>query len=561
MKIFKRILALALVLVLLSTTAAWADNPYAKYRDGDSQTEATAETTEAPAVDPTETPAVTPTEAPAADPTEEPAEEAASGKSAEFEEPDKSEQLKEFEITYVHAPDGESVQTYTSPDGEVYKELLDSTPVIIAAQRGDYSCIVDARALYYDSRENLFYYGWVETEYLDSGYYSNGDNQVTPLRTELETWSNIENIYSVRSSSYDRDTVGLIGLKSDGTTVSSHSSADGISLSNWGKLESIYSISGTIFGLKEDGGVKIYTSYEGFYPNREFYDDEVWDLMFYDEKYADDIWDLRYADAEKIIFAYDNGGLIVLLSDGTVRMSDELGYVYKAGEGFGKEYAFSENGVWNYIEVSKGGKLTLYTEKNGKLDFDNGKDVTNDDAYAIENILNDVVDIAAKYPDEGFTALKSDGSVVLYGSMAPDSQCYYDDQAFNYDFDGLDELVDMKMGIKDGKLVTVTQDGSFGDDFGEQADPNIYGEWSNIVYAVIGGGTLAAVDSDGNTYGCKFGESPDCGQTDFTGWKNVKSVVLVNDWRMETFATLGITKDGKVLIAGTLPDESDLWGG
>ena len=242
-------------------------------------------------------------------------------------------------------------------------------------------------------------------------------------------------------------------------------------------------------------------------------------------------------------------------------MGDELGYVYKAGEGFGREYAFSENGVWNYVEVSEDGKLTLYTEKNGKLDFDNGKDVTNDDAYAIENILKDVVDIAASYPSEGFTALKSDGSVVLYGSMAPDLQCYYDDQVFNYDFDGLDALVDKRMGIKDGKLVTVTQDGSFGESYSEQADPAIYGEWSNIVYAVMDGCTLAAIDSNGNVYGCEFGNATDCGQTDFTGWKNVKSVVLVNDWDTEAFATLGITKDGKVLIAGTLPDESDLWEG
>ena len=63
MRKIKSILALALALVLLSTTAAWADNPYAKYRDGDSQTEATAEPTEAPSVDPTEAPAAEPEEA------------------------------------------------------------------------------------------------------------------------------------------------------------------------------------------------------------------------------------------------------------------------------------------------------------------------------------------------------------------------------------------------------------------------------------------------------------------------------------------------------------------
>ena len=556
MKNIKRILALALALMLLSTTAAWADNPYAKYRDGDSQTEATAEPTEAPAVDPTEAPAVESTEAPAAEPTEapteEPTEEADGGKSAELEEPDESELLEEFEITYVHAPDGEAVQAYTSPDGDEYKELLDSTPVVIAAQRGDYSCVVDATAFYNNSRENLLYYGWIETEYLDSAYYSSGDNQVTSLRTELGTWSSIEDICAVSYYSSNSKATDLIGLKSDGTTVSTHSTADVMSLSNWGKLKSICNISGTIFGLKEDGGVKIYPTYEGLYPNRERYDDE---------KFADDIWDLRYADAEKVIGSYDFGGLMVLLSDGTVRMGNEGGYVYKAGEGFGREYAFSENGVWNYVEVSEDGKLTLYTEKNGKLDFDNGKDVTDDDAYAIENILKDVVDIAANYPSEGFTALKSDGSVVLYGYMAPDLQCYYDDQVFNYDFDGLDALVDMKMGIKDGKLVTVTQDGSFGESYSEQADPAIYGAWSNIVYAVMDGCTLAAVDSNGNVYGCEFGNATDCGQTDFTGWKNVKSVMLVNDWDMETFATLGITKDGKVLIAGKLPDESDLWEG
>ena len=533
MRKIKSILALALALVLLSTTAAWADNPYAKYRDGDSQTEATAEPTEAPAVDPTEAPAAE-SESPAAEPEEAAAEEADVDESDGVEAPDESELLETVVETYIHASDGKFVKTYTAPDGEEYSELQDSAPVAVIAERGKYSCVA-APGDNYDDTENLYYYGWVETKYLDDNYYGELDGDSSSMRKDLESWSNIESIVPADGT--------IVGIKNDGTTVSTGS----LDFSNWGKLTALYSeygySTGMVFGLLADGGIKTHQRSYSFYPRRDKIDG-YWSEEA-QEKFDPDFLDFHYADAKDAIGGTDYGCML-LMKDGTLRQLEMMtGAVYKAGEAGFNSVAYTENGVWYYLTYSED-HWYLYTEKDGEFDLENGRDVTGDKNYSIENIAKGIIDIKGKWPGISFTAIKANGDVV----RGSDNSSFSEN--FAYDFTGLSALIDEYSGIKDGKIVSL-EDGIA---YNFLQYPEV-AEWSNLTYVEVSNQAIAAIDAAGNVYGYYIGDDSEAdGKLDFTDWKNVKSVVLVEDWYTGNFATLGVTKDGKVLISGTLPDET-----
>jgi len=91
-----------------------------------------------------------------------------------------------------------------------------------------------------------------------------------------------------------------------------------------------------------------------------------------------------------------------------------------------------------------------------------------------------------------------------------------------------------------------------------------YGKWENVNSASYIDGALFAVTEDGKVWFDEADDSnyEDCGQYDVDDWENVKSVAFFDyydDGR--NFATLGVTEDGHVLIAGELPTDNSVPNG
>ena len=220
-----------------------------------------------------------------------------------------------------------------------------------------------------------------------------------------------------------------------------------------------------------------------------------------------------------------------------------------------------QDDCWYYVEKdSDSGKSTLYTAKDGKLDYDSGKDVTGDEATTSASSRGDIVDVCGKYPDEAFTAIRAGGGIVLYGFMArhmlDDGE--YANVSFNPDFHGVTQLIDQYLGI--------TEDGRIISDGGREAPdavlwrgcrpaarlhPEVYGKWKDIVYAVSDNTCLMGVTNGGEVLVDISGtenydvDEAACGKYDVDDWTDVSSVYPHTDAENGTACTLGVTKDGK----------------
>lgn len=447
---------------------------------------------------------------------------------------------EDFDVAYVK---GDNVNGYYAPDGKkVITELLDGSPVIILAARDEYYCVID----YCSERAS-----WVKKSMIDKDYYKWVD-RAESMRDELTSWRDIERVYA-----NNFDSSPIIGIKKDGTVVTTGGCA---SIENWGKLKDLYtyySIPDMIYGITEDGEVKIYSNY--YYPQRAAVEEEYEE---YGIELSDEIYDLRYIKDAKKLLGREYGMACLTESGELLPILWDSGLVLKEFDD--RPYAFTKGGVWNYVDLEADGKRILYTEKDGKIDWSRGKDVSNDEAYDFSSMTKGIKDVRAKYPDEAFTALYEDGSVLLYGFMAKN----LDDREgtgveANLEFDGLSSLISMDYGIKDGKIVSLIKEGQESAYRNETPilDAEIYSGWDDICYAVIDSFSLIAVDRDGKTYVntnlcSSWLEMPDYGQYDIENWKNLNQILTVTDFADLDYAyTLGVTEEGRVQISGILPDE------
>lgn len=428
---------------------------------------------------------------------------------------------------------------YKAPDGkEQIIELPTSEPVVPVAERGDYYCV-------YVIIERMAC--WVDKDKISDNYYHQNDPVVDSLRDELSSWTDIKDIYVTNGS--------VIGLKKDGTTVSARYAPYGVDISNWGKLTSIDGCSKIdIHGISADSGSPLKTML--YSPIMIWYADHS--LMRGDDPACCiENNDLRYrAGVKKYIGSIDYGA-VVLMEDGAIHNAT-LSHIAE-DDTWPMDYSFTQDGRWRYVHCDTDtGKRTLYTDKNGEIDWNSGIDVTNDSKYDFENIAVNIADISGIYPEEAFTAIRSDGELILYGwnAIFMNREGY----TFNYDCIGVDKLINERTGIKDGRVITLLE--SDGDDFtaGNDLHPEIYGAWENIDCAYIDSNAVVAVDRDGKIF-VDVSEYAwaDHGQYDGAEKWSDKVVEIVGDkdYDKEGYGyLLGITEDGRVLISGVLPDEA-----
>ncbi len=428
---------------------------------------------------------------------------------------------------------------YKTPDGkEQIIELPTSEPVVPVAERGGYYCV-------YVISERMAC--WVDKDKVSDNYYHQNDPVVDSLRDELSSWTDIKDIYVTNGS--------IIGLKKDGTTAAARFEPYGVDISNWGKLKSIDGCSKIdIHGISADSAsplkTMLYSPIMIWYANHN--------LMRSDNSAGSiENNDLRYkAGVKKYIGSIDYGA-VVLMEDGTIHNAT-LSYIAEE-DNWPMDYSFTQNGHWRYVDCDADtGKRTLYTDKDGVIDWNSGIDVTNNSKYDFENIAVNIVDICGIYPEEAFTAIQTDGELILYGwnAIFMNREGY----TFNYDCIGANKLINERAGIKDGRVIALLE--TDGDDFtaGDNLHPEIYGAWENIDCAYIDSNAVVAVDRDGKIY-LDVSEYAwaDHGQYEAAAKWSDKVVEIVgdNDYDQETYGyLLGITEDGRVLISGVLPDEA-----
>lgn len=267
--------------------------------------------------------------------------------------------------------------------------------------------------------------------------------------------------------------------------------------------------------------------------------------------------DLRYLSGVEKLFGSLDYGTMVLLNDGTIHNAE---FTHIAEEdNWSMDYAFTQDGKWRYVKCDRDNSRILYSVNNGKIDWENGTDVTTDSRYAIENIACNIVDVQAKYPDEAFTAITADGELLVYGFNA----MHMNDEAytFNYNFVGVDSLVNEYIGIKNGRLVTLysVSDSEMGYS-SSVFHADVYERWSNIEYVYADSSALIAVSSYGKIYvdsGDSYGFD-NSRYDDAENWS--EKVVFIEgmvdyEWGKCAYL-LGVTEDGNVLISGILPDEA-----
>ena len=477
--------------------------------------------------------------------------------SGDTDLPEDGDYLAAYEMSYVDGQGEGLMQVYSSAEGDkALTYAWDGTPVLVVARRAGRSCVLDF------TLDEAY---WLDDENLDRNYYLLYDPMGAPVRDTLQSWEDVTGISYTGGAIY--------ALCGDGSVKSMRIKSNAADLRKWGDgIKSLYappSVSNSvIFGI-EDYTVRIYGNDAWFYPSQKHVTEAMQDGTLNLESY-----EVRNIEgAKKIVgspeYGYaclkENGRLIYVGPDSVVYMND-----YMWTDSFA--YYDVQDDCWYYVEKdSDSGKSTLYTAKDGKLDYDSGKDVTGDESYDIGKFTGDIVDVCGKYPDEAFTAIRAGGGIVLYGYMArhmlDDGE--YANVSFNPDFHGVTQLIDQYLGItEDGRIISLTEDGKrpmlcYGEDADPAAGlhPEVYGKWKDIVYAVSDNTCLMGVTKGGEVLVDISGtenydvDEAACGKYDVDDWTDVSSVYPHTDVENGTACTLGVTKDGKILIAGILPGE------
>lgn len=476
--------------------------------------------------------------------------------------PEEAEYLEEYRISYLKAPKGRSVTAKTAPKftGKKGIEILDGGPVLVLAEQGKYACVIDI---------TQSAAGWIESKYLDDNYYGQLDPVCTDVRAQLESWTDIDRIYKAYEC--------IIGLKKDGSTVSIHYGAQGADISNWGKLKSIYADDwsmGCIYGITAGGKLQIFANGPDGYPSgRE---------TFSEARHCKRT-DCRLWSGVTSVLGNNEYGYAVL-SNGRMNMMFTPGDVLEDGYGFDNDCLYYDSSLeaWCYLlctrdQSSEEYTRTLYVQKeDGSFDWSSGKDVSGDAAYRFHRLFRDIAAVEGRYPDEAFTALRENGSLIFYGIHASRVAGYdYDSQRLTLtdgsrldQFRGIKRLINEEWFINDaGKIVTLL-------DMTEDVNSHswklylteFYKDWIDVESGFCyGGSSMFAVTSSGRVLEAHvdpytYSSIPNMGQFDVADWRNV-SFITSSSARIDgpsddyVYFTLGVTTDGKVLIAGVLPGE------
>ena len=473
--------------------------------------------------------------------------------------PEEDEYLEEYRISYVKAPKDQSVTAKTAPKfmGKKGIEILDGGPVLVLAEQGKYACVIDI---------TQSAAGWIESKYLDDNYYGQLDPVCTDVRAELESWTDIDRIYSAYEC--------IIGLKKDGSTVSVRYGAQGADISNWGKLKSIYADNlsrGCIYGITADKKLQIFANAPDGYPS---------DRETYSEAFHCKQTDCRLQSGVTSVLGNNEYGYAVL-SNGRMNMMFSNSYILADGCGFDRACLYYDSALeaWCYLSCSwdrfkEEYTRTLFIQKeDGSFDWSSGKDVSGDEAYIFHRLFQDIVAVKGRYPNEAFTALREDGSLIFYGTNAFNSVGFlHESERFTLtDGSRLDQYRDIKCLINEewyvnhsGEIVTSLDLENGRSSYSwDLYKTDFFRSWIDVESGFCNGPLFFAVTSSGQVledHVDHYLTKSDMGQFDVAGWKNVSSIIsssasIDGSADNKVYFTLGVTTDGKVLIAGVLPGE------
>lgn len=285
--------------------------------------------------------------------------------------------------------------------------------------------------------------------------------------------------------------------------------------------------------------------------------------------------DCRYASKVSDVIGNLNMGLMIL-ADGRLRGMSPRGMISEKRTEEYQDILYFDDGEknWCYLHVSIGddGSVvrTLYVrENNGSFKTD-GRDVSKEEAYEFQNLVKDIATVAGEYPNQAFTALRENGSLMFCGLNAVEI-AGFDDQKKTFSMCPTASLLPFQGQIRalvssglflnsEDRLVSLSGlAANAGQVELDGLHPETFKNWREIQSACLSVyGDLFAVTSDGKVLvdinenaGCQ-----DMGQYDVEGWKNVHCITS-GGYNMESCAyTLGVTGEGKVLIAGVLPGEN-----
>ena len=474
-----------------------------------------------------------------------------------FELPKDGDYLAAYEMSFLDGHGEEYVKGYDKAENDNSWSLSgrDGTPVVVVAHRAGRSCVLD-----FTSGKAY----WVDDEDLDRNYYLLYDPMGAPVRDTLQSWEDVKSISYTSGAIY--------ALCGDGSVKTMRNKSYAADLRKWGDgIKYLYASptagDSVVYGIK-DFTVYMYSTNAAYYPLEENVTQAMRDGTLNLESHT-----VRNIEGGKKIVGSPEYGYACLKENGRLVYIDPDSIVYLSDYMWTDSFAYYDvqDECWYYVENESGGKTTLYTVKDGELDPDSAKDVTGDDNYSINAFTGDIVDVCGKYPDEAFTALRADGGVVLYGGMARDmlGDSKDADISFNADFHDMAQLIDQYLGLtKDGRIISLTKEGKRPmlcyeeeTDPGIGLHPEVYGEWENITYAVSDSSCLMGVTKDGKVFvdlsGAKSYEVDEaaCGKYDVEDWTDISSVYPHTDNESGVAYTLGVTKEGTILIAGILPGE------
>ena len=448
--------------------------------------------------------------------------------------PDSSEYLDEFRLSYIRSSKSGTgvwhINAYTSTKASKNSMTVpDGSPVLVLACSGDFCCVVD----YTQSKA-----GWVRSENLDDNYYGRYDPICQDVEGELASWRDIASLHVSGGA--------ITGIKTDGSLVSLRFSENGENFANWGKVKNLFSRGPVTYGVTADGTIRIYSDQELFYPDRTR--DELED--------GTKLSDCRFVkNVQKIIGDLDTG--LLCLSDGQLNYVSGKGMLAERPYGFDESFLYydANRKAWCFVDCSGDSKQLYIQNKDGTFDWDNGKDVTNRSDYQFSAIAKNITDIAGDCPFAGgFTALRKDGSLIIYGEYLTSKLVgsygeHYDlDYTFLKNYLNIGSLVDDQLYLnKEKQLVCLDDVRSMAQG---KSSEKPFERWENIVSACYQSDALFAVDTKGQvrTY-VEEGSVLDEELLAVSDWRDVVSVTVCTD--MELNMTLGLTRDGRVLCSGS----------
>ena len=410
--------------------------------------------------------------------------------------PDEEDYLSDYHKSYVKAPKGESVNCYYGPKAESVRfSILDGSRVKVLAEHGAFSCVVDI-----DQSKA----GWVRTANLDDNYYGQQNPVCDDLRKELESWDNIEELVIAYGT--------IIGIKKDYSIVCAKTSEAGIDLSNWGKLKKLCVVEfdygdACYYGISPDGKAR-------FFHSGEFVD---WGLRKVEEEdttYGGTVRDIRYIENVMDIDGED-GYHFLCLADGRLRLGQRYGWhVWDYNERLDVDFLIYDSGKQRwcfYCKDSNDSTIRYWQQSDGSFDWEAGEKLSGDHAYLFSKLVTNIKQVTREW-DGRIYALRENGSLIICSGV------------LSYWLQNL-EKTEQGYAVLDNFLNI------------DHIDGDVF---------VKKDGTRINMDGEIVTEEMEQEFIP----RNLPGWETVKSVVHYG-----SNCTLGVTEEGKIVIAGVLPGE------